>query len=642
MKVPPSVLDEIRARLPVSAVVGRRVQLKRKGREWSGLSPFNKERTPSFFVNDAKGFYHCFSSGQHGDIFRFVMETEGLSFPEAIERLAAEAGVDIPKPTAQDAAREQRRANQHEVLELAAAFFESKLQAREGATARGVLADRGLTPALQAEFRLGYSPEDRYALRDHLAGKGIDKEGMIEAGLLVHGEDIKVPYDRFRGRIMFPIQDARGRIIAFGGRAMSADAPAKYLNSPETELFHKGHCLFNHHRARAAAHTKGTVIAVEGYVDAIMMHHGGFPHTVAPLGTALTEDQLGLLWRMAEEPILCFDGDGAGRRAAYRAIDVALPHLGPGRSLRFALMPEGQDPDEIVRAGGHGAVEAVLGAARPLVEMLWARETSSADLSTPERRAALERRLNEVLTPIGDETLRRHYRGEMDTRLRALFGSYGGGGRGEGRGRGQGRQSEGGWRRDRGTPSAGLGSLATAGVREGWLMRGGRVDLAPREAVILAAVLNHPELLDSHHEALAETEVDHPEAARLRGALIDAAAHGIGGAGLGEPQALRAHLVARGLEAIVARIDAFNLHQHGWARPEVPAWETGLALTHMLALRRKMRTLHRELEHAKAALERDLTDENVASLADIKAQIAAAEGAEATLEGVGPATPGVV
>ena len=390
------------------------------GREWRGLSPFNAEKTPSFYVNDQKGFYHCFSSGKHGDIFTFLMETEGLSFPEAVERLASEAGVAVPKPTREAAAEDEKRRSLHDVTELAAGFFESALAGRFGARAREYLDRRGLGPETRRAFRIGYAPSDRFALRDHLAGKGISVEMMIEAGLLVTGEDVAVPYDRFRDRVMFPIEDLRGRVIAFGGRAMSADMPAKYLNSPDTSLFHKGSLLYNLHRARKPAHERSGIIAVEGYVDVIAMSLAGFPNAVAPLGTALTEDQLQLLWRCADEPVLCFDGDGAGRRAAFRAVDLALPALTPGKSLRFALLPEGQDPDDLARSGGGAAVERVLKSARPLVDILWARELEAGPLDTPERRAALEARLREVLSAMRDDTLRRYYREEIEMRLAAL------------------------------------------------------------------------------------------------------------------------------------------------------------------------------------------------------------------------------
>ena len=327
MKFPPSILEEIRARLPTSAVVGRRVKLTKAGREFKGLSPFNAEKSPSFFVNDQKGFYHDFSSGKHGDIFSFLMETEGIAFPEAVERLAAEAGVTLPKISAEAEEQETRNRTLHEVMDLAQAFFQSALLGKDGQRARAYLEGRSLGRSVWERFGIGFAPAGRFTLRDHLAGKGVSAEAMIETGLLISGDDIAVPYDRFRDRVMFPITDARGRMIAFGGRALDKDAPAKYLNSPDTPLFHKGRVLFNHHLARKAAHDKGTVIAVEGYIDVVSMSLAGFANTVAPLGTALTEDQLTLLWRMTDEPILCFDGDKAGRRAAYRAIDVALPQL---------------------------------------------------------------------------------------------------------------------------------------------------------------------------------------------------------------------------------------------------------------------------------------------------------------------------
>src|SRR5579872_4383553 len=322
MRFSPQFLDELRARLPVSEVVGRRVKLKKAGREWKGLSPFQQEKTPSFTVNDQKQFYHDFSTGKHGNIFDFLMETEGVSFPEAVERLAAMAGLPLPAATPDAARHEARRKTLHDVMELAAKFFADTLASRNGAKARGYLADRAITPATQLQFRLGYAPPDRFALKEHLGNQSISVEDMIETGLLIGGDDIPLPYDRFRDRVMFPITDARGRVIAFGGRALRPDVPAKYLNSPETPLFHKGDVLYNFDTARAAAHDKGEIIAVEGYVDVIAMVRAGLPHAVAPLGTALTENQLNLLWKTVPEPTLCFDGDRAGQKAAFRAADL--------------------------------------------------------------------------------------------------------------------------------------------------------------------------------------------------------------------------------------------------------------------------------------------------------------------------------
>ncbi len=394
MKFPPEFLDEIRARLPVSEVAGTRVKLRREGREWRGLSPFSAEKTPSFFVNDQKGFFHDFSSGKHGDAFAFLMETEGLTFPEAVERLAGMAG------PADAAAEPSRRGPGEKAGEPDRRHGDGGALLRSQPAAAGRRAKRAaispiaaLGAPVQQRFGLGYASPERFALRDALAAQGVGVEAMIDAGLLVHGEDIAVPYDRFRDRVMFPIHDRAGRVIAFGGRAMEAGAKAKYLNSPETALFHKGALLFNHHRARKAAHDSGAIVVVEGYIDAIAVSEAGFPNVVAPLGTALTPDQCALLWAMAGEPILCFDGDGAGRRAAFRAIETALPLIGAGKSLRFALLPEGQDPDDLIRLSGPAAIAEHLKDARPLADMLFMRETDGERFDTPEQRAALERRL---------------------------------------------------------------------------------------------------------------------------------------------------------------------------------------------------------------------------------------------------------
>src|SRR5215211_3988098 len=439
MRFPASFLDDLRARLPVSEVVGRRVQLKKAGREWKGLSPFNKEKTPSFFVNDQKAAWFDFSSGKNGSIFDFVMQTEGVTFPEAVERLASMAGVPLPRSTPEAEAREERRKTLHEIVELAAKFFEATLAARAGAKARGYLADRGIEPKTQLQFRLGYAPGERFALKEHLGAQGISTEDMVEAGLLIAGDDIPVPYDRFRDRVIFPITDLRGRVIAFGGRALEKDAQAKYLNSPETPLFHKGDNLYNHAPARQATHDGASLVVVEGYVDVIAMVTAGFAASVAPLGTALTESQLALLWKMADEPILCFDGDKAGQKAAYRAADMALPHLKPGKSLRFALLPEGQDPDDLARSGGRAAIEEVISVARPLAEVIWSRENEGGSFATPERRAALEARIGELTNGIRDEVVRRYYRQDLTERLQRAFAPEGGrGGYGRGNFRGPG------------------------------------------------------------------------------------------------------------------------------------------------------------------------------------------------------------
>src|SRR5499426_732096 len=524
MRFSPQFLDELRARLPVSEVVGPRVKLKKVGREWRGLSPFNKEKTPSFFVNDQKMAGVGFSSGQKGTIFDFVMMTEGVTFPEAVERLAAQAGMALPQVSREEEARDERRRTLYDVVELAAKFFEATLASRHGAKARGYLADRGLDPATQVRFRLGYAPAERFSLKEHLGKEGVSTEDMVAAGLLVAAADIPVPYDRFRDRVMFPITDLRGRVIAFGGRALEKDAQAKYLNSPETPLFHKGATLYNMATARAAAHKGAPVVAVEGYVDVIAMVNAGYEATVAPLGTALTADQLVLLWKMADEPTLCFDGDAAGRRAAYRAVDLALPLIKPGKSLKFASLPEGQDPDDLWRSGGRAAIDEVLGAARPLAEVLWMRETEAGCFDTPERRAAFEARLTEVTAMIADDSVRKYYRREFGERLRRLFEVDE---RPKMRQR-PGRMANSEWRMPRAgktdrrslSPIRALAGeryvAASAQLSASLVHRGHRAAIALREALILQAVINHPWLLHEHLEELAEVEFRHAEAAKVK------------------------------------------------------------------------------------------------------------------------------
>jgi DNA primase len=638
MRFPPQFLDEIRNRLPVSEVVGRRVKLKKAGREWKGLSPFNQEKTPSFFVNDQKQAWFDFSSGKNGSIFDFVMMTEGVSFPEAVERLAAMAGLALPVVSREAEVREERRRSLYEVVELAAKFFEAALQSRAGAKARGYLADRGLGPETQLKFRMGYAPPDRFALKEHLGNQGVSVEDMIEAGLLVHGDDIPVPYDRFRDRVMFPIADWRGRLIAFGGRALSPDAQAKYLNSPETPLFHKGSILFNGANARAAAHDGKPLIVVEGYVDVIAMVTAGFEGAVAPLGTALTEEQLGLLWKMTDEPTLCFDGDKAGRRAAYRAVDLALPKLQPGKSLRFAMLPEGQDPDDLIRSGGRVAMDEVLKSARPLADILWMRETESAVFDTPERRAALEARIGEILNGIASEAVRKYYRQDFDERIRALFmpaQAVGGFGRARG---GQPFNRRGGGRGDwRSGQRGGREPLAPLSPRLGQspLVRGFRSAIPPREALILIAVIEHPWLLEAHTEEFAEIEFLHPDADQLRRATLEAAS---GEVDL-DPQHLKETLSRRGFEPLVSRVRSAITHCSDWpARPGASEPDVAQWWAHIVTLHRKTRTLNRELKDAERALGDDPSEANLAWIRDVQNRLAALEGTEALIEGFGAAS----
>jgi DNA primase len=666
MRFTPQFLDELRARLPVSEVVGRRVKLKKAGREYKGLSPFQQEKSPSFTVNDQKGFYHDFSSGKHGDIFGFVMETEGVGFSEAVERLASMAGVPLPAVSPDAARQEQRRRSLHDVMDMATIFFTETLASRAGAKARGYLADRGISPATQLQFRIGYAGGERFALKEHLGKAGVSVEDMVEAGLLIGGDDIPVPYDRFRDRVMFPITDLRNRVIAFGGRALEKDVAAKYLNSPETPLFHKGDNLYNFAAARQAAHNGAALIVVEGYVDVIAMVTVGFAGTVAPLGTALTENQLAHLWKMADEPILCFDGDKAGQRAAYRAADMALPQLKPGKSLRIALLPEGQDPDDLARSGGRGAIEEVIGAARPLADVLWSRELEGGDFNTPERRAALEARIGELANGIRDEVVRRYYRQDLAGRLQRAFAPEGGRGgyrnQAPGFGGESGRRfgSPGGFAGGpRGSFSGGRGAqrggrqqnspLGQSAARGPYqvaspqlalspLMRGQRSALSRREALILLSLISHPWLLDDHLEEVAALELAHPEAHRLRAGIIAAFAndHHHSPDPVAQSEKLSEDLAKSGFSELLQRVERSITTSAVWGAQAGAAREDVLATWHQLvALHRQWHSLLRELKDAELALGELANEANYAWLRDVKARLSEVDGTEALIEGFG-------
>src|SRR5437667_442490 len=567
MRFTPQFLEELRARLPVSEVVGRRVKLKRAGKEWKGLSPFQQEKSPSFTVNDQKGFYHDFSSGKHGDIISFLMETEGVGFTEAVERLAWMA---------------------------------------------------------------------------------------------------PVPYERLRGRVMFAITDLRGRVIAFGGRALEKDVAAKYMNSPETRLFHKGGNLYNHAPARQAAYDGATLVVVEGYVDVIAMVTAGFAASVAPLGTALTESQLALLWKMADEPILCFDGDKAGQKAAFRAADMALPHLKPGKSLRFALLPEGQDPDDLARSGGRGAVEEVISAARPLADVIWSREIEGGTFATPERRAALEARIRELSNGIGDEVVRRYYRQDLSERLARTFtpdvarSGYGRGGYRGGAGNFGGESGRRFAPRGVFTPGAAGRFEPRGGRLQGFagsqtinrgpyqaaspqlalspIMRGQRSAISRREALILQSLINHPWLLHDHLEEVAALELAHPEAHRLRAGIISAFAndHHHSPEPSEQSEKMRADLAAGGFSQALQRVERAITTSAVWGAQAGAAREDVLSTWRQLvSLHRQWHSLLRELKDAEAALGDEASEANLAWLRDVKARMAEVDGTEALIEGFG-------
>ena len=554
------------------------------------------------------------------------------------------AGVPLPKVSQEDEQRDARRKTLHDVMELAAKYFEATLSGRAGAKARGYLADRGLDAATQVKFRLGYATNERFALKEHLGSHGIPVEDMVEAGLLVAGDDIPLPFDRFRDRVMFPITDLRGRVIAFGGRALEKDVPAKYLNSPETPLFHKGATLYNIATARQAAHDGAPVIAVEGYVDVIAMVTAGFAATVAPLGTALTEDQLALLWKMADEPVLCFDGDKAGLRAAYRAVELAMARLKPGKSLRFALLPEGQDPDDLVRSAGREAVAEVIGAARPLAAMLWARETEGHQFDTPERRAALEARINEVTATIADNSVRKYYRQDFNARLAQFFAPVQAARGNFQRGQGQGGQP---WRergnsnwqpRNGAPPRPATGGKNTPYVvvsqqlAASPLHRGYRTAVPRREALILQAALNYPWLLHDHLEEFASLEFRHADAEKLKSALVDISAH----AAAADAEAVKAELAGRGLTEVMDRIGSSITTQSVWGvRPDAAPEDVLVTWQQLVGLHRQWNSLTKELKDAEQALGQDASEANYLRLRDVKGRLSQVEGTEALIEGFG-------
>lgn len=422
MGYPNGFLDQLRDRVGLAEVIGQSVRLVKKGREYSGLCPFHSEKTPSFTVNEQKGFYHCFGCGAHGDVISFVMEQRGLSFPEAVEELANSVGMDVPRAGPEQMAREAQARSLTQVMDLAAAFFERSLRLPEGTEARAYLARRGLDEGTQRHFRIGYAPDNRQALAAELKHHGVPEDDQILAGLVIKPEERdRAAYDRFRGRVMFPILNKRGGVIAFGGRILG-DGKPKYLNSPETPLFHKGQELYGLYHARDAVHNGADLLVTEGYMDVIALQSGGFAGAVAPLGTAVTEEQIQQLWRYAPEPIMCFDGDAAGDRAAIRAADRAFALIRPGKSLRFVRLPAGEDPDTLLKQiDGPRRFREILEAALPLSEIMWRLIVAGKPIDTPERKAAIEAQVSHRVAQIRDSTVRERYKRDYQNRLWRLF-----------------------------------------------------------------------------------------------------------------------------------------------------------------------------------------------------------------------------
>ncbi len=414
-------IDELRARVSIADVVGAKVKLTKKGREYQGLCPFHNEKTPSFTVNESKGFYHCFGCGAHGDIIKFEMEANGLPFIDALQKLAHQAGLQMPQLSAKDKKEEDERKSLYEIMETACAFFERELRMPDGASGLKYFTEkRGLSPETLKKFRLGFAPNNN-ALMVHLKAQGIDEKDMKELGLIAIPEDTsRRPHDFFRNRVMIPITNKQGKIIAFGGRVMEKIEP-KYLNSPDTPIFNKRRNLYNLDKAREVAYKEKKLIICEGYMDVIALDRYGFGYAVAPLGTALTEEQIAEAWRVCPEPILCLDGDSPGVKAAMRAVDRVLPMLKAGYSLQFLFLPDNQDPDEYLQAHGHDSFAALMRKTSPLIDILWRKYTENEDSSTPEKKALIEKTLLSEVAKIGDATVRSYYAQEIRSRIYAAF-----------------------------------------------------------------------------------------------------------------------------------------------------------------------------------------------------------------------------
>ena len=552
MRYGQGLLDEILRRTDLVQLVGRRVKLTRKGRVMWGCCPFHKEKSPSFKVENERRTYKCFGCGAGGDAFKWTMETEGLNFPEAVEKLAHEAGVELPKWSAEDEERELKKKSLYEIVEAACVFFEDQLRAKDGAAAREYLLSRGLNGEAAEKFRLGYAPDSNTALKDHLYAKSIPLDDMVAAGLVRPQDGDRPARDFFYNRVIFPISDARGRMVAFGARALDPDAKPKYINTGETSLFSKGQLLYNFATARAAALKAQTIILAEGYMDVIALVRAGFEHAVAPLGTAFTEDQLQLLWRTAPEPILCFDGDEAGLRAGIRAAHMALPHLKPGFSLRFAFLPEGEDPDTLIKREGVAAMKKILDEAQPLSKVLWRAETEGKDFSTPERRAGLERALAEITQRISDSKIADYYRRDFEQQVFEAFK----------------RRVAPPQRDDRYTDRRATPNSRRDGTRPSWnrpvetvspavknsmLARSGRGGARRLKELELATILlHHPQLAVAHAEIVADLPFADRSLDSFRHELLNLAASG----SRLENQGLENHLVRHGMTDLVERLNA--------------------------------------------------------------------------------------
>ncbi len=494
----PAFLDELRTRTLLSGLISRTVKLTRAGREWKACCPFHDEKSPSFYVNDDKNFYHCFGCSQHGDAISWLTEKQGLPFMDAVKELAQAAGMDVPAGDPRAAERAQAAESLHDVMAAATGWYAEQLESDAGAGAREYLKSRGITEKTRRSFALGLAPEGNARLRSALSRFGDDK--LVEAGLLGRPDDGREPYDRFRGRLMLPLRDRRGRVVAFSGRILGAGEP-KYLNSPETPLFDKGRMLVNLDKAAAASRVAGRLIVVEGNFDVIALSQAGFGEVVAPLGTAVTETQLEAMWRLTPAPLLCFDGDGAGQKAMIRAALRALPAVGPAKTLRFVKLPVDQDPDDVIRVDGAKAFEALLNSAEPLAELLWQHEFDSEPLDTPEARAGLGKRLRDLTRTIQDEDVRLQYLALFNGMLDEFYSSV--------QGKPSGRTAD--FKIRHRSVSPELRSIARHGIEQAVFAR-----------ATLEGLRRHPQVIGAHSEAIALMWIKDRQLAQVREAMLEA------------------------------------------------------------------------------------------------------------------------
>ena len=591
MALTPQWLDELRARTTLSALIGRTVKVTKVGREFKACCPFHNEKTPSFTINDEKGFYHCFGCSAHGDAIRWMTDQRGLSFMDAIKELASEAGMEVPAPDPKAARQAEARAGLHDVMAAAQDHFVTALANIEGAHAREYLARRGLTAETIKAFGFGCAADSRTALKTAL--KKFGDPMLVEAGLLIAVDD-KEPYDRFRGRLMIPIRDPRGRVIAFGGRTLG-DGEPKYLNSPDTPLFDKGRTLYNLDKCSPASRQTGRVIVVEGYMDVIAIAQVGFADAVAPLGTALTDQQIQMLWRMTEKPLLCFDGDAAGQKAALRAAVRALPLLKPGHSLQFVTLPEGQDPDDLVKKAGPKALAALLEASEPLVERLWRAEVAAGPIVTPEDRAGLKQRLGVHLANIADNEIRRHYADAFRERFDTLFAI---------KAHAPFQPAKKGpirdWRKPQILPP-GIETKSFNAKTSDFLVQG-----------VLGALLRNPTLIDRYRETLSDfvpTDANH---ARLLSAVLDAtfAKESLDTDGLITILDEKLYNVASSLLHSNGKVFAFNRGEDESARDG--SSNASKELGEAIRLMKQRPALEEALEHATRLASLEMTDETFA------------------------------